>query len=167
LIKSYAWSPDGQRLVVVGAQDMRKEGESVNRLYLVSREGGALQNLTEEIDNSAIPHASVQFGLPSSPFYPEWSPDGERLYFLVMEHGRANVHCLDLAQKSLTQLATGEHLIFFLALLPSERGLLLVKSEPVHPGNFTSYHWVQLILQASALLSVSPICMIAHSPSLP
>ena len=136
LIMSYAWSPDGQRLVVVGAQDMRKEGESVNRLYLVSREGGALQSLTEEIDNSAIPHASVQFGFPSSPFYPQWSPDGERLYFLVMEHGRANVHCLDLAQKSLTQLTTGEHLIFFLALLPSERGLLLVKSEPVHPWEF-------------------------------
>lgn len=135
-ITSYAWSPDGQRLAVVGAQDMRKEGNSVSRLYLVSREGGTLQVLTEEIDNSTTPEAAVQFGFPLSSTYPEWSPDGERLYFLVMEHGRANVHCLNLTQKSLTQLTTGEHLIFFLALLPSERGLLLVKSEPLHPWEF-------------------------------
>lgn len=135
-IMSYAWSPDGRYLALAGAQDMRKEGESVTRLFLVSREGGALQVLTEEIDNSATPDASAQFGFPVSSTYPAWSPNGERLYFLVMEHGRANVHCFDVVQKFLTQLTTGEHLISFLALLPAERGLLLVLSEPLHPWEF-------------------------------
>ncbi|HEY7415643.1 MAG TPA: S9 family peptidase [Ktedonobacteraceae bacterium] len=135
-IISYAWSPDGQRIVVVGAQDMRKEGDSVSRLLLVSREGGELQVLTQEIDNPVFPHASAQFGFPLSTNYPAWSPDGERIYFLVMEHGRANVHRLDLEQKSITQLTTGEHFTFFLALLPAEQALLLVQSELVHPWEF-------------------------------
>lgn len=132
-IMSYTWSPDGQHLAVVGSQDMRKEGESISRLYLVPRKGGTLQCLSEEIDNPVIPHVSAQFGMPSASLYPAWSPDGQRLYFLVTEHGRVNVHSLDLAQRSLTTLTSGEQIIFGLALLPAERGLLLIKSEPVHP----------------------------------
>src|SRR5581483_2424418 len=54
-LASFAWSPDGRQALLIGAQDMRKEGTSNIRLHLVSRDGGEIQTATREVDNHAVP----------------------------------------------------------------------------------------------------------------
>ena len=131
-VVSYAWSPDGSKVLLVASQDMRIEGSCDERLYLVSRDGGEIQNLTAELDNPVFPDASGEFGSPG-PYRPQWSQDGERVYFVLTEHCCVNVYCMDIRQKSVRPLAVGEHLTYFLALLPDEGGLLLAQELPLHP----------------------------------
>jgi dipeptidyl aminopeptidase/acylaminoacyl peptidase len=131
-VASYAWSPDGSQVMLVASQDSRIEGECDVRLYLVSRDGGEIQNLTADIDNPAFPDASGDFGWPG-PYRPQWSPDGERIYFVLTERGCVNAYRMDIRPKSVRPLSVGEHLIYFLALLPGERGLLFAQEVPLHP----------------------------------
>ncbi len=131
-IASYAWSPDGSQVMLVAAQDTRIEGSCVTRLYLVSRDGGEIQSLTADIDNPAIPDASGDFGVPG-PYRPQWSKDGERVYFVLTERGCVNVYRMDIRLQSVIPLSVGEHLTYYLALLPDERGLLLAQEVPLRP----------------------------------
>src|SRR5205814_10400244 len=121
----------------VASQDMRIEGECDMRLYLVSRDGGEIQNLTAELDNPVFPEASGEFGSPG-PYRPQWSQDGERVYFVLTEHCCVNVYRMDIRQKTVIPLSVGEHLNYFLALLPDEGGLLLAQELPLHPWELYS-----------------------------
>ena len=97
-VVSYTWSPDGSQVMLVASQDMRIEGSCIERLYLVSRDGGEIQNLTADLDNPASPDASGDFGLPG-PYRPQWSLDGERVYFVLTERGCVNVYRMDMRLK--------------------------------------------------------------------
>ncbi len=134
---SYAWSPDGRQVMLVASQDMRIEGSCIERLYLVSRGGGEIQNLTANVDNPVFPEASADFGLPG-PYRPQWSPDGECVYFVLTELGCVNVYRMDLGSKSVKPVSVGEHLVYFLALFPDESGLLLVREMPLRPWELYS-----------------------------
>jgi dipeptidyl aminopeptidase/acylaminoacyl peptidase len=131
-VVSYTWSPDGSQVMLVASRDMRIEGSCVERLYLVSRDGGEIQNLTIDLDNPASPEASGEFGSPG-PYRPQWSQDGERVYFVLTELGCVNIYCVDIRLKTAMPLTVGEQLIYFLALLPDESGLLLAQEMPLHP----------------------------------
>src|SRR5713101_1182595 len=89
-VASYAWSPDGSKVMLVAAQDERIEGGCDTRLYLVSRDGGEIENLTADLDNTALPDASGDFGW-HGPYRPQWSPQWERVYFRLTARGFANV----------------------------------------------------------------------------
>ena len=134
-IASYTWSPDGQRVILVADQDINKEGVCNERLYLGSRDGGKIETLTAEIDNNACPPSVYNFGRPV-PYRPQWSEDGQRLYFLVTERGCGNVYCLDMAREVSTRLTDDGNSNDYLALLPGEQGLLLAQSQPLHPWEF-------------------------------
>ncbi|HLZ63745.1 MAG TPA: S9 family peptidase, partial [Ktedonosporobacter sp.] len=96
----YSWSPDGRSAVLVGAQDIRKEGTSLYRLHLVSREGGELRPLMRDVDSDTAPVTGAFYGIPG-PYVPQWSEDGRRVYMLVTEHGRTNVCVLDITQDTV------------------------------------------------------------------
>ncbi|MGZ3646880.1 MAG: alpha/beta hydrolase family protein, partial [Ktedonobacteraceae bacterium] len=49
------------------------------------------------------------------------------------EHGCVNVYRMDMRLKTVIPLFVGEHLIYFLALLPDESRLLLARELPLHP----------------------------------
>jgi Tol biopolymer transport system component len=125
-IGAYSWSTDGHQVILVGSRDMRIEGISNAHLYLVSRGGGAISDMTVDIDNHTAVAAFAGYGQPG-PYIPQWSADGERVYFLVTERGCVHVYCLDIAQKKSTVLTKGEQLTHFLTLLPGERGLVLAQ----------------------------------------
>jgi dipeptidyl aminopeptidase/acylaminoacyl peptidase len=130
-VVSYAWSPNGSQVMLIAAQDMRIEGSCNVCLHLVSRDGGEIENLTADLDNSAFPEA-FNFGWPG-PYHPQWSRDGERVYFVLTERGCVNVYRMDIRLKTVKPLSVGEHLIYYLALLPDEGGLLLALELPLHP----------------------------------
>ncbi len=134
-IATYAWSPDGSRVMLVAAQDLRIEGSCNTHLYLLSRDGGDIQALTADMDNPVSPGAAGDFGQPG-PYRPQWSGDGQRVYFLLTERGCINVYRMDIVQKTVMPLSGGEHLTYFLALLPGEYGLVLAQERPLHPWEF-------------------------------
>jgi len=131
-IETYTWSPDGRSALLVAAPDMRAHGLRNSSLYRLSREGGAATLLTPQVDNEVSTAASGALGLPG-PYRPQWSADGQRIYFVITEHGCVNAYRLDIDQQSVTALTGGDHLIYYLALLPGERGLLLADEEYLHP----------------------------------
>jgi dipeptidyl aminopeptidase/acylaminoacyl peptidase len=131
-IQRYAWSPDGQTAVLVAAYDLRVAGHCNPHLYLVTREGGPIQALTEGEQDFAAASAGGDYGRPG-PHRPCWSSDGQRVYFLQSEHGRVNVQCLDVQQKAVTPVTNADILIGFHALLPGERALLIAQEDDAHP----------------------------------
>ncbi|MBO0796930.1 MAG: S9 family peptidase, partial [Ktedonobacteraceae bacterium] len=133
-IATYTWSPNGEHIALLASQDMSIEGSSLDRLWLVARRGGEMRILPEGLDYDVAPTMGIQFG--RLPYAPQWSADGKRIYVSVAEHGRANLHVVDVEQGTHTQLTEGERIIEYLALLPGERHLLFAQSEPLHPWEF-------------------------------
>jgi dipeptidyl aminopeptidase/acylaminoacyl peptidase len=130
-IESYSWSPDGKLAILVAAKDRRIEGSSNARLYLVSREGGCIQDMTAAIDNHVTPAAFNGYD-PSAPYTPRWSSDSKRIYFLVTERACINCYQLDREENTVTALTSGERLFYNLSLLPGERGLVVAQALPLH-----------------------------------
>ncbi len=131
-ISSYAWSPDGQHALVVGGKDQMPSGRHIPRLWLVSRDGGAMQALTEDFDHETAPSAGGDFGMPG-PYHPQWSADGQQVYFLATEDSCVNAFALNLTSKDISRVTVGDREIYFLSLLPGEQGLLLAQEYPFHP----------------------------------
>lgn len=133
-IECYAWSPDGNSALVVGANDQKMYTCSIPRLHLVARrrnEGARTLVLTPDLDNpTAVRAGSFNFlGL----YRPQWSHDGQQVYFLVTERGCVNVYRMDVQLRTTTRLTTHASVTGFLALLPGDRGLLLAQEQPDHP----------------------------------
>lgn len=131
-IASYTWSPDGREALLVATDDSGEYSVNNTRLRLVSRSGGEIRTLAAEVDNMVSPAAFAQPRLFPVPYRPQWSADGKHIYFVVTEHGSVNVYHLDREQEKVSPLLVGEHLVFYLALLPNERGLLVARDEPLH-----------------------------------
>jgi dipeptidyl aminopeptidase/acylaminoacyl peptidase len=129
-IGAYAWSPDGQQAIIAGGKDIRIAGTSNFHLYLVSREGGNIEDMTADLDIHATIASYAGFGQPG-PYRPQWSADGTQVYYLVTEHGCVNIYRLNVAQKQSTALTGGEQLTHFLALLPNEQGMVLAQAQPL------------------------------------
>lgn len=132
-IAAYAWSPDGQQVLLAASHDSIKEGVNNIRLHLLARTGGQLQTLATDIDNAVAPVAFAGARFLPNPYRPQWSEDGKHVYFVVTERGCINVYSLDIERQSVTPLLVGEQLVFFLAILPANRGLVLARDEPLHP----------------------------------
>jgi len=131
-IVSYTWSPDGEQALLVAAASEAAHPIGNTRLRLVGRKGGEIRTLESGIDNMVSPAAFAHPRNFPAPYRPQWSADGRTIYFVVTEHGSVNLYCLHLAEQQARPLFVGEHLIFFLALLPGERGLLVARDEPLH-----------------------------------
>jgi dipeptidyl aminopeptidase/acylaminoacyl peptidase len=87
--------------------------------------------LTPDLDNGTYPLASTLFGAVG-PYRPQWSSDGQQIYFLVTEHGCVNVYRMDVVWRRLERLTSGS-VTYFLALLPDNHTLLLAQEEAAHP----------------------------------
>lgn len=131
----YTWSPDGSSVVLVADHDFRVAGHCNPHLYLAAREGGPVQLLTDDEDHCAAPASSGDFGRPG-PYQPQWSPDGQRIYFLAGEQGRVNVQRLAIGEKIPIAITNQEVITAYLALLPEEKGLLLLREYDQHPWEF-------------------------------
>ncbi len=129
-ISSYAWSPDGEQAIAVGAKDQMTYGRSSPRLWLISRDAGPIQCLTADFDHETIP-AAGDFAFPG-PYHPQWSGDGEHIYFIATERGCSNVCRLDMRTKAIAPITSGERLIYTLSLLPDQQRLVIAQEYPDH-----------------------------------
>jgi len=88
-IYCYSWSPDGNSVIVVGTKELTRFGSNLERLYLLTRrgnEGDRMLVLTPDLDKAVYPLVRSSFGTPG-PYRPQWSADGQHIFFLVGEHG--------------------------------------------------------------------------------
>jgi dipeptidyl aminopeptidase/acylaminoacyl peptidase len=134
-IGAYSWSPDGRHVILAAGKDERLAGSDNVHLYLVSRQGGSIEDVTPEIDNHTAVVAFAGFG-QVGPYLPQWNADGAHVYYLVTEQGCVQVYRLDVARKTSTALTSGEQLTHFLALLPGEQGVLLAQARPLSLWEF-------------------------------
>ncbi|MBE3561587.1 MAG: S9 family peptidase [Ktedonobacteraceae bacterium] len=134
-IACYSWSPDGQAALVVGANDEIVSGRSLFRLYLVTRRGNVGDHpllLAPDFEKEMFPVVGGHFGSPA-PYRPQWSRDGQHVYFLATERGCAHVYRMAIVWRAIEQLTSGENITGFLALLPAEQALLIAQEQPDHP----------------------------------
>jgi dipeptidyl aminopeptidase/acylaminoacyl peptidase len=87
-----AWTPDGQRLLVVGAEE-RPDGGVRTRLWLLGLEAG-LQPIPRELVLLPAQH------VPGSIL---WSPDGQRVVFLARTATLRALCLIDLAREAVAE----------------------------------------------------------------
>ncbi len=134
-IYCYSWSPDGQSVILVATKELTQFGSDLERLYLVTRrgnEGDRTLVLTPDVDKAVAPTVRSGFGEPG-PYRPQWSADGQYIFFLAVERGCSHVYRLSVVWRTLTQVTSDESITTFLALLPDEHALLLVQEQAEHP----------------------------------
>ncbi|HFE65066.1 MAG TPA: S9 family peptidase, partial [Caldithrix sp.] len=83
------YSPDGQWLAYLSMDRPGFEADQKN-LWILDRQTGEKQNLTQSLDRSV------------SDFV--WAPDGKKIYFYVPNHGRHSLYQVDLKNKRLKKL---------------------------------------------------------------
>lgn len=135
-IESFSWSPDSQMAMVVADQDERI-ARSLARLYLVTRRGNVGDRtllLTPDLDLATSALVGGNFGMPG-PYKPQWSHDGQAIYFIASERGQAHVYRLEVVWRTLKKL-TNESITYYLHLLPDKRGLLVAQERAQHPCEF-------------------------------
>lgn len=131
-ISCYSWSPDGRSVALVAAKEELTYGYNTPRLVRIACEGGSADVLTADYDREAFPVVAGDFGFPG-PYQPRWSADGQHIYFIATDHGRAHVARLDMDTKAVTTLTSGEEVVYTLSLLPDQRHLFLAREYPQHP----------------------------------
>ena len=135
-IVCYSWSPDGRSAAVVASKDQIVHGRSLERLHLVTRHGNVGDRtlvLSPDFDHEVCPAVGGSyFGLPG-PYRPQWSRDGQQIYFLATKRSCVHVYRIDVVWRTITQLTNDQSVTAFLALLPDEQGLLLVQERQDHP----------------------------------
>jgi len=139
IISCYSWSPDGNSVMVVAEKESMSHWSNLARLHLVTRrgnEGDRTLILTPDLDNATSAWAGGQFGFPG-PYRPQWSQDGQQVYFLVTERTSISVYRIDVVWRSITRLTTAS-LTNFLALLPGGRGLLVAQETAEQPWELYS-----------------------------
>ncbi|MCZ2150958.1 MAG: S9 family peptidase [Bryobacterales bacterium] len=79
------WSPDGKRIAYLGARrgltDLETTMEDTH-VWVMNADGGARTEIGKTVDNRQGE--------------PEWSPDGQSLYFTVLERGNVRLYSLPL-----------------------------------------------------------------------
>ncbi|MBX6342307.1 MAG: PD40 domain-containing protein, partial [Thermomicrobiaceae bacterium] len=103
-----AWSPDGQRVAFTGHQFSQRYGpNTIDRLWLVPREGGEIANLTADLDrevgNTCL--SDAHYRAPAQ--FPVWAPDGTGLYVLVSDRGNVPLARVGLDGR-LREVVAGE-----------------------------------------------------------
>lgn len=107
---SPAWSPDGQTVACLGRTVDAPAGANVN-LWTVAAAGGAPRCVTGDLDitigSDVI--SDTRAGHPSLP--PIWTPDSQRLRFLVSERGNVTLNEIGVDGGQLRQIAGGDRVI--------------------------------------------------------
>ncbi|WP_126601440.1 S9 family peptidase [Dictyobacter aurantiacus] len=134
-ISTYAWSPDGKSAVVVAAEQKAFSSLKLSRLYLVTRQGNVGDRtlcISPDFAYDADITLGSTFGIPG-PYRPQWSSDGQSIYFLASASGCAHIYRLDVVWRSITRVTQGAEIIRYLALLPDEQKMLYAKETTEQP----------------------------------
>ncbi len=134
-IYNYAWSPDGQAAVLVATKDPTSDGFGIGHLYLVTRRGNVGDHplcINPDFERDATAICFGSFGLPR-PNYPQWSQDGQQIYFLASDEGCVHIYRLEVVWRTIARITHNTALTSYFALLPGDQSLLLAQEDADHP----------------------------------
>ncbi|MFC2169285.1 S9 family peptidase [Acidobacteriota bacterium] len=125
------WSPDGKLIAILGRQGLdmvikaKQDHGSPTDLYIVPDEGGGPQNLTKDWD--LIPRD------------PEWSPDGDYIYFNSLIGGNSHLFRIRSKGGQVEQMTDGERRLSDFSFSSDFVRMAYIGTDPTHPVNvFTS-----------------------------
>jgi dipeptidyl aminopeptidase/acylaminoacyl peptidase len=138
-IGDFTPSPDGKRIAFLGFINPKPE-RSYNQpdLFVVDRTPGATpRNLTAAYDYDIGDGVGGDQHPPrgDQPGSPIWSRDLRTLYEVSAEHGRANLHKVDVATGKVTPLTTGDRDVVAYTATPDGGRFALVISTPMAIGD--------------------------------
>lgn len=126
-----AWSPDGTRLAFLGHLDSFRNGLN-SSLWTIPAAGSEPTNHTAAFDRS-LEDAGMSDVYTSGDQRPVWSPDGASVYVLASDQGTTHIHRVNLEDKSVSPVTTGDRRVTGFDLAPDGRWLAFVSGDPTTP----------------------------------
>jgi len=100
------WSPDGRHIAYLG-HDHAFRSATLQRVWLVSTEGGEPTNLTRDFDRSVGDQTNSDCRYGENKEVLIFTPDGSGIYFLASDRGDTHLHFLNLHTLAIDQLTRG------------------------------------------------------------
>ena len=112
------WSPDGGQIAYLHSP----AGYGQKDLHIISAEGDVSTNLTAtQLDRSAD--------------LPIWSPDGETIYFIVMDRVRWQLYSASKSEGKIRQITRGDCVIGGISIADDGDTFLCTRSQPYAPAD--------------------------------
>ena len=124
------WSPRGDLIAFLAP--LRDEAGSHERVWIVPADGGEPRCLTRDFDRSVGGTVITDMRAPHGTRL-QWSPEGDRVFFMASGPGVAELYSVDLAGRVTVELATENQVVYDFDL----RGDAVVAciADPTTPGD--------------------------------
>lgn len=133
-----AWSPDGKQIAFVG-NEREHIDYSDEKLWLIDVEEGAAKSrprcLTKGLGRSVGDQSINDMRFSTENHRPVWSPDGKFLFLLASDHGTTHLHAVETATGRVSQLTTGDWVIYAWSADTACRNFAFALARPDSPGD--------------------------------
>jgi|SRR5579884_1104140 len=130
-IFGYVWAPDGRTLSFFGFPEWFAHGFSHMHVYTVPVEGGQVQDISSQLDESVTAVYS-DYDLPIARNM-AWSPDSSTVYFVADVRSYGRVFAVGRDGGPVRQVTKGDVQVSGIAPAPDGKTLLLLAGEPTRP----------------------------------
>jgi len=125
------FSPDGSRIAFY-AHDGAYRGATLTGIYTISACGGESTPLLKHFDLSV--GNQVGSDMVSSPDSgPQWSQNGQKIFFLATSCGSTMVHSVDVSTRSVSVLTPAKQAVY--AFSVNDSGMALAVTDPTNIGD--------------------------------
>lgn len=131
--QSPAWSPDGTRIVYVG-HDNACWGATNWRVWGVRTDSANPVCLTGGDDRSVGHHLLTDLRAHPSAGGLSWSPDGQRVFFMIADGGSTQIASVAASGGPITVETRGDHELIGCSLDRAGRTVACVESDALTPG---------------------------------
>jgi acylaminoacyl-peptidase len=110
VLYSPSWSPDGEYIACYG-HDNEYNGATVTCVCVIASQGGPLNFITKPAEIGVGDSVSTDMASGSSS-RPAWSPDGKKIFFSALDHGRCSLYTVGLETGEIRKLTHGDSSIY-------------------------------------------------------
>ncbi len=134
-----AWAPDGKCIAFIG-HEREYSWYTDNKLWLVDvgADGvatGKPRCITKDFGRSLGDESINDMRVGVDGGRPIWSPDGKFIFALASDHGTTHLHAVDTATGKVSQLTTGDWVIYGWSADTVARNFAFVLARPENPGD--------------------------------
>jgi len=131
--QSPAWAPDGTRVAYIG-HDNACWGATNWGVWVVPAAGGEPACITKGFDRSAGHHVINDLRAHPSSGGLSWSPDGERVFFMLALGASTQIVSAAASGGDVRQETAGDHELIGCSLDREARWIACIESDPLSPG---------------------------------
>ena len=136
---SPSWSPDGKQVAFLGHEN-ELTWYTDDKLWLVeiAKDGVAKEKprcLTKEFGRAFGDQSISDMRVGGGDTRPAWSPDGKVVFLLASDRGTTHLHAVEVANGRVSQLTTGDWVIFGWSADASRRNFAFSLARPENPND--------------------------------